>query len=307
MVCMKCGQELPGDSQFCFACGEKFEVSAPPSADERFCIQCGQKLLGDSEFCFQCGAKTVVDDTPQADESFCVQCGQKLLGDSQFCFSCGAAIPPADPVPSAPAPPPPVRLEEPVKVAREPIAPVKPVVEEPPPPPAPPEKADDKQAVPRSQRGIIFALVGVVVVLLAVIIGFVVINFMGDEGGEPRNWPFMRSPGQVTFDFSDVEGGYYISRVANGYLPEHPHMNIGTALTRYFSRYQWSHQVDDGGNVYVHFNGDAMIHQEADHVEIIFQFSWDGTRFDLIGMIINGNWVDHRFMLEMFDVFFLDS
>lgn len=51
MKCIHCANEIPDDSKFCPACGQK-----PQSQNEVFCPACGAKAAAGQRFCAKCGA-----------------------------------------------------------------------------------------------------------------------------------------------------------------------------------------------------------------------------------------------------------
>lgn len=53
MKCVKCGQEIPDNSQFCGYCGTKVESKL---STKRFCASCGKELKPNAKFCTSCGA-----------------------------------------------------------------------------------------------------------------------------------------------------------------------------------------------------------------------------------------------------------
>jgi len=310
----------------------------------RFCISCGQQMLDDSIFCATCGSKlpTDEDDTSIDNERFCIMCGQKLLGDSQFCFTCGAKAPespqdesleselsadiglniessdatksfdiePTDATKSldiestdATKPyekPDSLKETESFKKAdssQEP-AEVTPVEEVSDIGHNDPEIVQDKpprRVVPKLLGGIVFVLIAIVVGL-----GFVIIR---ERLADRNNQPI---PAELAIhDPEDtIGGGYYIYRVAQGYLAGHSDITIGTAFESVFANRQWLHFTDDFDNQYVSFFGDTLYHGDAVTIETIFQFSWDTTSFEPVSMRFAGTEVGHGFMMEMLDYIF---
>jgi len=275
----------------------------------QFCIQCGEKLLDDSLFCPSCGAeahKEAEQDSSLAavpEEAFCIKCGQKLLADSQFCFSCGEKA--VDPVEEEEVeePAPVIINEAPViddalvikdapVIDDAPVIKEAPVIDETPAPAV--QEAKKPPAI--NQRKLIFALGGAVIVLLAVIVGFVLVNVIG---GRDRRGNEIRLEGVDPTDV--IGGGYFIHRVVNGNLSNHPNITIGEAFERYFSNRSWVHFMDGDGNQIVSFTGDMLLNLDTITIEVMFQFTWDESDFQPVGLMSDGVWQDTLFMLELLD------
>ena len=52
MFCVKCGNTLPDDANFCSVCGNKLKTK-----EDVFCPNCGNKLVSGASFCNSCGTK----------------------------------------------------------------------------------------------------------------------------------------------------------------------------------------------------------------------------------------------------------
>lgn len=109
--CPRCGADVAVGAQFCSACGQKIERSAP-GAGHRFCTNCGAPLEPSMAFCTNCGAQ--VDNAPVAvwqetpapapAVGFCANCGAPLEPDMSFCIQCGTPVDQPDAAPAAPEP-----------------------------------------------------------------------------------------------------------------------------------------------------------------------------------------------------------
>lgn len=56
MICIKCGQNIADDAEFCGFCGERISSdSFDKNADNKKCPQCGSFIESDSLFCGECG------------------------------------------------------------------------------------------------------------------------------------------------------------------------------------------------------------------------------------------------------------
>jgi len=310
MLCEKCGHEIQDDSQFCITCGTEVttgDTQSLPSSEMRFCIQCGEKLLEDSLFCPACGVEAHKENesdssaSPEEGEQFCIKCGQKLLTDSQFCFSCGAEA--IDPVEEE-------KIEEPTPVPATNVVPVvestldiketpekAPAIDKMPDPPKPmPTTQEVERPQANNQRKLVFALGGVVIILLAVIVGFVLISVIGGRDGRGND---IRIEGVDPTDV--IGGGYFIHRVVNGNLSNHPNITIGAAFEGYFSNRSWVHFMDGDGNQIVSFTGDMLLNLDTITIEVMFQFTWDESDFQPVGLMSDGVWQDTLFMLELLD------
>lgn len=60
MKCVKCGQEIPDNSQFCGYCGTKVESKLN---NKRFCPSCGKELKPNAKFCTSCGSQIAMNST----------------------------------------------------------------------------------------------------------------------------------------------------------------------------------------------------------------------------------------------------
>ena len=321
MFCIECGQELKGDSEFCFKCGAK----AATDESGNFCIQCGKKLPEDATFCIDCGVKVLsVEDNSDEGDNFCTQCGQKLSGDSEFCFTCGAKAavkeePAADETP-APAPPSSnaadiysivdteeikVRQTPPRNESAETIA--APSTEQPwePQPksqPAPPPQVNESTDALKKQRKLVMMLFGVTIVLIIAIVGMIVFIVLNRNGGtdDDISGQQHRVPPQFTIDDFEEVGDYYVYRVAEGQIDAHPGIPIGTALDSFLTDPYWTHfSAEDIEYVSVH---GYMLHEdEYVRAQFIFQFSGCGTYFHPIMLWFEGYLQDVMLMNEIFD------
>jgi len=302
MLCEKCGQNLQDDSQFCVACGTEVvkKEASEATIDVRFCMQCGQKLLEDSVFCPSCGVQAPQGDELIGDERFCIDCGQKLLGDSQFCFSCGAKAadveePKVEEKAPAKEPPPKVEPAKKEDIKPEPEPSIPPPLE---PIDKPQEEISETKPTQNSQgqRKLVIALGVTIVILLAIVAAFVIITVFGERSGSRNE---IRIEGHDPDDV--IGGGYFVHRVANGHLNNHRNITVGAAFESYFSNRSWVHFMDGDSNQIVSFTGDMLLNADIIVIEIMFQFTWDESSFEPIGLTSNGIWQEHNFMMELLD------
>jgi len=344
MFCIQCGQELNSESEFCFKCGAK--AATPTDESGSFCIQCGKKLPKDSAFCTDCGAKvTAADESGKSahsdnEESFCTKCGQQLPSESEFCTACGEKVdvkaepakPPVEPVKAASPTPP---ASTPQDVAEMYTIMDHSTIEATPPPAAPKENATEtvshaditwdappeplpiqaKKRPPKANtatagqgqkakgRNLTKVFIGVSALLLVVIVGLVVFIILGRDGDNGRG---QQNGTRLTIDDFDYEEDYYVYRVTNGRLPEHPDVAIGAAIDNFFVNPYWTY-FTDGTSDYVSVHGYIIHEGESAMGQFFFQFYNDGASFRPINLIIDGAWQDVMLMHEMLDTIMLTA
>ncbi|MCL2362862.1 MAG: zinc ribbon domain-containing protein [Defluviitaleaceae bacterium] len=327
MFCIQCGHELASDSEFCIECGTK--VQEPSEEQEGFCTQCGTKLPEDSAFCTECGAEVVEPE----DERFCTECGQKLEDDSEFCSACGTkaaaetdeSTPVDEQVIAEPTDSPEISNAA-TDIPEETVAVEQPEVHIvdvddfplqypiPTPVEVPPWEGDKEEIVKYNdvpetepitkeiakQRKLVMGLFGITIALLAVVVTlivFITIN-RGDEGGGWRG-----SAGQQEHDptANMTREEYHIHRIVTGTLHNHPDVQIGPALDRFFTGIPvWAHFIDADDD-YVSVHGEAIVDGETAMVQFLFQFSPDSEIFAPTSLILRGAFQDIVLLFEMLD------
>lgn len=117
MICTKCGETLPDESELCPKCGANLKetepaetaaagaetaakpaaateaetpvlATAPAEPEVRSCVKCGKPLTEGQAFCPNCGTAASVKRN-------CVRCGAELAEGQTFCAACGQAAIPA--------------------------------------------------------------------------------------------------------------------------------------------------------------------------------------------------------------------
>ena len=95
-TCPHCGGEIPENTAFCPACGEKMEQlqqTTSAKTGSTICPNCGMEVSRDSAFCSSCGTKIeVLQPTPsenQPEQAVCCSCGNVLTNEDVFCPVCG--------------------------------------------------------------------------------------------------------------------------------------------------------------------------------------------------------------------------
>ena len=78
--CAKCGADVPANSKFCLACGEKIEA---PLADDMIVCPACNKTVAKGKFCLECGHKFV---------TVCPKCGKDIVPGAKFCLECGEKL-----------------------------------------------------------------------------------------------------------------------------------------------------------------------------------------------------------------------
>jgi len=300
--CPQCGTKLPTDSAFCTECGSQ----VPFFEEERFCTECGQKLNDDSDFCFACGAKAIEVDTEDIEDNVsqendvedvssndvetsnttAVDDANILSGDLALVDELQISIVDDFPEEYVTSTTDEVPKWEPHEVNQDhdyelPIT-----------------ESETKEIA--KQRKLVTGLFGITVVLLAVVIGLVIFistNRNADGGGwrgSSRQQEY-----DPTADMTREE--YHIHRVMTGSLSNHPNIQIGAALERFFIGIPvWSHFTDDVDD-FVSVHADAIVDGETPMVQFLFRFSENSTVFAPAYLILDGAFQDIVLLFELLD------
>lgn len=101
ICCPNCHAEIPVNSNFCNACGEKIEIqnNKPASFGTRKCSRCGSALEEGQAFCSECGMKVenIQEKSSQQmledmSAKICNKCGATIEEGQLFCVECGCKL-----------------------------------------------------------------------------------------------------------------------------------------------------------------------------------------------------------------------